>query len=693
MSITAPPQPNQDELEALIEEARERTRRRRLRNAVAGVAAAAIAVGVVSAFVVVGRGAGTDGAPKGFRLVHARGPVEHAQIEWYSTGQMEQRLVDISTGEQRRAPVVFDVWWDRGRDLFRATARVDGRVQSDVSGRPCQTGIGLGSGRKCLPPKPFDLRREGYAWPVDRSVARVVGKGVFRGRDVIWVQRLARVPNGLDGTKEPPVALDARTHRPVGTRSVFNGRVVDEQVYRFLGPVPADKVSFLVPDAKVPRQELSFFNSFPYGFFGPRVSAENSARASLRKARDVLGRSPLWLGPSFQGNPLRLVQTVIEGKWADGRVPGGSARAVILDYGIVMLEEFGRQRPSSEHGPRPGRLLVTGLPPVASLNRGGLLVHADLTQFANWHLDSRFEAQDGAKARAEALAVARGLRPLPPAVGDKLLKDVETPTASFVDPAGDAGRPPDIARVEVEPAPGDQLEFSFTVAGRRCVGFGGSGGPMIVIDGDQNPDTGSGYYGAEVAITTNNGYPQLLRAAGWDLKKAPPPRAAIPLAGPSGPYGSCEGKRFELYLPRKLIGVGPRGGFNFVVGGLRTGTDTVPDSGTFNYQQVRGAAPAKPGPDTRPPHVAAFYAERPGSRTVRLGYWVLDGRGAIGETFRVYRGRRLLATIQRPVRETKPFGFVYFDWRVPYGVHGPLRFTLRAVDAAGNRSTLSSATG
>jgi hypothetical protein len=560
-----------------------------------------------------------------------------------------------------------------------------------VSGRPCQTGIGLGAGQKCLPPKPFELRREGYTWPVDRRVARVVGKGVFRGRDVIWVQRRARVPNGL-GTREPPVALDARTHRPVGTRVVFEGKVVDEQVYRFLGPVPAGKVSFLVPEAKVPRQELGYLGSFPYGFFGPRVSAESSAEANLRKARDVLGRTPLWLGPSFQGHPLRLVRTVIEGKWAEGRLPGGSARAVILDYGVVMLEEFGRQRPFSEHGPRAGQVLVNGLPPVATLNRGGLLVHADLAQFADWHYNSRFEAQDAVKARDEALAVARGLRPLPAAVSDQILKDVEPPTASFVDPAGDAGRPPDIARVDVEPAPGDQIEFSFTVAGRRCVGFGGSGGPMIVIDGDQNPDTGSGYYGAEVAITANNGYPQLLRAAGWDLKKAPRPRPSV-LAGPSGPYGSCEGKRFELYVPRKLIGVGPRGGFNFVVGGLRTGTDTVPNSGRFNYQEVRGTVPLKPGPDTRPPHVAAFFVERPGSRTVRLGYWVLDGRGAIGETFRVYRGRRLLATIRRPVRATKPFGFVYVDWRVPRGVHGPLLFTMRAVDAAGNRSTLSSATG
>ena len=685
MTVTAPPQPKRDELEALIEEARERARRRRMQTAVAAMAATAIAVAVAAGFVVASSGSVRGDVPKGFQLVHARGPVQHAQIEWYSTGQLAQRLIDVRTGAHRRAPVVFDVWWDRGRNLFRAVARVDGRVQSDVSGKPCQTGIGFGTGRKCLPPKPFDLRREGYAWPIDPSVARVVGRGTYRGRDVIWVQRLAKVPKGL--VREAPVAIDARTHRPVGTRLVVEGKVVDEQVYRFLGPVPADKVSFLVPEAKVPRQELSYLGSFPFGFFGPpRVSAENSARASLPQARDVLGKSPLWLGPSFQGHPLRLVQTVTEGAWADGRLPGGSARAVILDYGIVMLEEFGRRRPFSEHGPRAGRVLVTGLPPVASLNRGGLLVHADLTPLANWHMSTRFEAQDAAKAQAGALAVARGLRPLSSA-GSNVLRAVETPTASFTDPAGDAGRPPDIARVEIEPVAGDQLEFSITVAGRRCVGFGGSGGPMIAFDSDQNPDTGSGYYGTEVAVTSGG---HVFRANGWDLRKASVPGGPLVRATPSG---YCKGRHFELYVPRRVIGVGPRSGFNFVIAALRTPTDTAPDVGTFNYQQVRGTAPPKPGPDTRAPQVAAFYAERPSPRTVRLGSWVLDGRGAVGETIRVYRGPRLLATIQRPVRATKPFGFGYFDWRVPSGVRGPLRFTMRAVDAAGNQSALSSATG
>jgi hypothetical protein len=686
MTVTAPPQPSQDELEALIEEARQRARRRKLRNAIAAVAAAAVAVAVAAAVVFASRGPGADRVPDGFQLVHARGPVEHAQIEWYATGPYAQRVIDVTTGTERRVPVVFDVWWDRGRNLFRAIARVDGRVQSDTSGRPCQ--VATGFGRKCLPPKPFDLGREGYRWPIDPSVARVTGRGLYRGRDVIWVQRLARAPGG---GRDPAVALDAHTHRPVGTRYVADGKVFDEQVYRFLGTVPSAKVSFLVPAAGVPRSDLNYLSSFPYGFFGgPRVSDAGSQRVSLRKARDVLGRNPLWLGPSFQGNPLQLVQTVKEGTWAGSRLPG-SARAVILDYGIVMLEEFGRERPFSEHGPPAGKMVVTGLPPVATLNRDSLLVHADLTPFANWHITgSRFAAQDAANARAGALAVARGLRRLPPSA-DRALRDVGSPTVSFVDPVGDAGRPPDISRVEIGPAAGDQLEFSVIVAGQRCVGFGGADGPMIAIDRDQNPDTGSAYYGTEVALTTHNGSPQVMRADGWDLRRAPQSAPAFLPVGPSS--GFCKGNRYELYVPRKVIGVGPRTGFNVVVAAFRSHTDTAPDTGTFNYQQVRGKAPPKPGPDTRAPHVAAFYVERPRSRTVRLGYWVLDGRGAIGETFRVYRGRHLLATIRRPVRKSSPFGFAYFDWGVPRGVRGPLRFTLRAIDAAGSRSTLSSATG
>jgi hypothetical protein len=437
-----------------------------------------------------------------------------------------------------------------------------------------------------------------------------------------------------------------------------------------------------VPDAKVPRWYLNSLNSFPYGFFGPHVSEVGLARASLRKARDVLGRNPLSLGPSFQGHPLQLVQTVTEGTWAGGRLPG-SARAVILDYGIVRLEEFGRERPFSEHGPAAGRMVVTGLSPVAALNRDGLLVHADLTQLANWHMSSRFAAQDAAKARAEALAVARGLGPVPPAA-DQALRDAGSPTVTFVDPVGDAGPARDISRLQISPSAGDGLTFSVTIASHhRCLEFGSPDGPLIAIDRDQNPDTGSGYYGTEVALTTDpEGIPQLLRADGWDLRRA---------TRPAGVGGSCDSTGVEFDVPRSAVGLGPRAGFNVVVASLGPRTETAPDIGTFNYQQVRGKAPPKPGPDTRAPHLL-FFPELAQGRVVRLGYWVLDGRGRTRETFRIYRKGRLLTTIRQPLHDSNPFALSNVDWHVPRNVRGSLRFTLRSVDAAGNRSKLRSAT-
>src|SRR5512133_3488279 len=101
MSVTAPPPPRQDELEALIEEARRRARHRRLRNAAMALGLAAIAVGVSAAVVVAGRGSSASGVPDGFQLVHARGPVSHARILWVSSWPMKQRMVDARTGRHR----------------------------------------------------------------------------------------------------------------------------------------------------------------------------------------------------------------------------------------------------------------------------------------------------------------------------------------------------------------------------------------------------------------------------------------------------------------------------------------------------------------------------------------------------------------------------------------------------------------
>jgi hypothetical protein len=499
----------------------------------------------------------------------------------------------------------------------------------------------------------------------------VVGRGTFRGRDVIWVKSLAKTtPGGLI----PPIALDARTHRPAGTRFVVHGEVVDEQVYRFLGDVSPTGVSFTVPKGRVPR------SMFPYYVSGPSPAGESS----LREARKILGTTPLWLGPSFRGHPLRLVQMVTWGTWV-GRHVVGAVKGVSLDYGIVRLEEFGSKRPFSVQGPRVGQVVVTGVGPVATLSRGGLLVRTDLRSFAKWHMNSRYAERDRAKAQAGALAVARALRPLP--AGDNAPRGVGNGTASFADPIGDSGPVPDISRVQISPSGGDSIEFKVTVARHsRCADFGSPNGPMVAIDRDQNPDSGSGYYGTEVAVTTDfEGSPQLLRVSRGDLR-------GLGVRHVAGLYGACDAHGFELDVPRSALGLAPTAGFNVVVAALGPRTEMAPDVGTFNYQQVRGTPPRDPGPDTRAPRIGAFYAEALRGRVVELGYWVLDGRGSTGQTFRVYRGARLLKTIRIPLGNSNPFVLRHVRWHMPSDVHGRLRFTLRSVDAAGNASKLRSTT-
>jgi hypothetical protein len=54
----------------------------------------------------------------------------------------------------------------------------------------------------------------------------------------------------------------------------------------------------------------------------------------------------------------------------------------------------------------------------------------------------------------------------------------------------------------------------------------------------------------------------------------------------------------------------------------------------------------------------------------------------------LHRGRRLLKTIRRPLRDSNPFKLSHVAWRVPPSVRGRLRFSVRSADAAGNESNL-----
>jgi len=261
---------------------------------------------------------------------------------------------------------------------------------------------------------------------------------------------------------------------------------------------------------------------------------------------------------------------------------------------------------------------------------------------------------------------------------------------SFVDPAGDAGSSVDITGLRVSSQWDDggsngDVGLEVTVTPNRfwCDGDGGDLPLLIAIDTDQNPDTGSAFYGTEVELAWSRpaNSPVLGRASGWDFKAAP-----FPDGGMGWECGPTIGGYFINTAP---LGITPTSGFNVVAVAVSPHTDTAPDIGTFNYQPVAGTLPPKLGPDTRAPHVVTYPAQAVHGKLVTLTYQTLDGRGKTADTIRIYRGKRLLKTIRRPLRDSNPFELSHVSWRVPRSLHGRLRFSVRSADAAGNESNLS----
>jgi hypothetical protein len=263
---------------------------------------------------------------------------------------------------------------------------------------------------------------------------------------------------------------------------------------------------------------------------------------------------------------------------------------------------------------------------------------------------------------------------------------------SFVDPVGDAGSSVDITGLRVSSfqwrgVSDGGLELEATVDRNRlwCRGEVGDLPLLIAIDTDQNPDTGSAFYGTEVELAfsppsnARDGEAVFLRAHGWDFKGARLPEGLGWGCGPTiGGYG----------VDTSALGITPTSGFNLVAATISSRPDTAPDIGTFNYQAVPGTLPPKLGPDTRAPHVVTYPAHGVHGKLATLAYQTLDGRGKTADTIRVYRGKQLLKTIRRPLRDSNPFQLSHVTWLVPRTLRGRLRFSVRSADAAGNESNL-----
>jgi hypothetical protein len=256
-------------------------------------------------------------------------------------------------------------------------------------------------------------------------------------------------------------------------------------------------------------------------------------------------------------------------------------------------------------------------------------------------------------------------------------------TTSYPDAAGDAPARFDITRVDVSEEGGAVRVWAAIRKKDGCSIEGNGYWVNVAFDVDQNPDTGSAFYGTEVELASNEwGDFRFLRSRGWDFR-------GVAYAG--GYSLGCGPDGMGYSIPIENLGLAPGRGFNVVVSTEGPRPDTAPDLRTFNYQPVPGTPPPALGPDTRPPHVVAYGARAVHGRVAALRYWVLDGRGKTAETIRIHRDWRLLKTIRRPLRDSNPFRLSKVAWRVPRHARGRLRFTVRAVDAAGNTSALGSA--
>jgi hypothetical protein len=146
---------------------------------------------------------------------------------------------------------------------------------------------------------------------------------------------------------------------------------------------------------------------------------------------------------------------------------------------------------------------------------------------------------------------------------------------SFVDRAGDAGSSVDITGVRVS-SWGDGSEggvgVEATVVPNRfwCGGDGGDLPLLIAIDTDQNPDTGSAFYGAEVELEytpprdAREGEPVFLRANGWGFKVD-----RFPYGGMGLECGRTIGGYF---IDTAALGITPTSGFNVVAATISPST-------------------------------------------------------------------------------------------------------------------------
>jgi hypothetical protein len=231
-------------------------------------------------------------------------------------------------------------------------------------------------------------------------------------------------------------------------------------------------------------------------------------------------------------------------------------------------------------------------------------------------------------------------------------------SGAYKDAARDVGLAADLTHVDVTTDDAGTITIRLT--------FGGGGltpglpGEQlgVALDLDQNPDTGTVYYGTEVSFmldfSLNGETLKFARAAGSRFAPAAPP------ASLTGTIDDATGV-VTFSVKGADLGLAPTGGFNLFAisaSSVTDDADLAPDLRTFNYQLVAGTAPPPLRPDTRAPLDHAFASRGVHGKVARLDYSARDGRAVTADTVHVYRRAQLLQTIRIRVGDANPF-FTY----------------------------------
>jgi hypothetical protein len=270
------------------------------------VAAVLVAVAAV-AFVILAWPfqAEQPGLLERARAAIGDGPVLHVVLrgEWGGT------LVDLQSGKRSPVHGEHEVWFDTESGRTHQIERLGGVVQGEELGTP----------RK--PAAMFAALGREYRQALETGTARIAGDGTIDGEAVLWItihsELLPDVADGKDHEWAQQVAISKRTYKPVAVREARDGRP---------GPGTLQRVLEL---QLVARDDADFATSRPSR--NGTAFKQGREPISLEQARDVLGRTALWLGRDYDGLPLAQVyrETTNAGHQRRVRVTGAKATAAI----------------------------------------------------------------------------------------------------------------------------------------------------------------------------------------------------------------------------------------------------------------------------------------------------------------------------------------------------------------------------